>query len=262
MNLLVCKEEWRISNSNRFYIDDRQRIEHICKILNKPEGSRLKAGLIDHSLGKWIIDTISPDRIEGTYKPILKPKPRFPEVHILLAINRPPTVRKILQLAGTWGVASIQFFISKNSRKEYLTSPVWKKDEIESELIEGMEQGKNIFLPKISFDFVNRPETILSEKLKQTEFQFRLILDRKGQTLPRIVEDRKTHSNFGIFSIENPIRILVAIGPESGFVRTEIDFWKRNGFTDLNLSTNVLRTETAVAFLLARLEERSLFLKS
>ncbi|PJZ58405.1 16S rRNA (uracil(1498)-N(3))-methyltransferase [Leptospira barantonii] len=262
MNLLVCKEEWRISNSNRFSINDPRKIEHICKILNKGEGARLKAGLIDRSLGRFVIEEILPDRILGTYKPILKPKPRFPEVHILLAINRPPTVRKILQLAGTWGVTSIVFLISKNSRKEYLTSPVWKKNEIESELIEGMEQGKNIFLPKVSFDFVNRPETILQEKLKETDFVFRLILDRKGQTLPQIVEDSKSHSSSGIFSKENPVRILVAIGPESGFVRSEIDFWKRNGFTDLNLSTQVLRTETAVAFLLARLEEKSLFLKT
>lgn len=250
--------------------------------MNKREGSRLKAGLIDSSLGRFVIEKIRSDRILGTYKPILAPKPRFPEVHILLAINRPPTVRKILQLAGTWGVASIRFFISKNSRKEYLTSPVWNRSEIESELIEGMEQGKNIFLPKVSCDFENRPETILLEKSKETDFTFRLILDRKGLTLPQIVERQnsssaaitantavdsadltlKSHSDLRIFEKENPIRILVAIGPESGFVRNEIDFWKRNGFTDLNLSTQVLRTETAVAFLLARLEEKSLFLKS
>ncbi|EMO78395.1 RNA methyltransferase, RsmE domain protein [Leptospira kirschneri str. 200801925] len=54
-------------------------------------------------------------------------------------------------------------------------------------------------------------------------------------------------------------RILAAIGPESGFVPNEIDFWKRFGFKKLNLSDRVLRTETAFAFLLARLEEKILF---
>ncbi|EMO64406.1 RNA methyltransferase, RsmE domain protein [Leptospira borgpetersenii serovar Pomona str. 200901868] len=57
-------------------------------------------------------------------------------------------------------------------------------------------------------------------------------------------------------------QVLVAIGPESGFVRNEIDFWKRFGFKKLNLSSRVLRTETAVAFLLSRLEEKNLFLKT
>ncbi|EMO58313.1 RNA methyltransferase, RsmE domain protein [Leptospira santarosai str. CBC1416] len=57
-------------------------------------------------------------------------------------------------------------------------------------------------------------------------------------------------------------QILVAIGPESGFVRNEIDFWKSFDFKKLNLSNRVLRTETAVAFLLARLEEKNLFLKT
>ncbi|EMY77660.1 RNA methyltransferase, RsmE family [Leptospira weilii serovar Ranarum str. ICFT] len=259
MNLLICKEEWRIAKSNRFSINDPDKIRHICNILNKREGTRLKAGLINKSLGKLVLEEMDSEKIIGTYKPILTPKSRFPEVHILLAINRPPTVRKILQLAGTWGIASIHFFISKNSRKEYLTSPVWRPDEIESELIEGMEQGKNIFLPKVRFDFKNSTETVLEEKLKEFEFTFRFVLDRKGFTLPEIVENKKSDSNFGMSS---STRILVAVGPESGFVRNEIDFWKRFDFKTLNLSTRVLRTETAVAFFLARLEEKNLFLKS
>ncbi|EMO44545.1 16S rRNA (uracil(1498)-N(3))-methyltransferase [Leptospira santarosai] len=260
MNLLICKEEWRIPKSNRFSIRDPKKIQHICNILNKQEGARLKAGIIDTSLGKFILETIEPNRIVGIYKPILVPIPRFPEVHILLAINRPPTVRKILQLAGTWGVDSIHFFVSRNSRKEYLTSPIWNSVEIESELLKGMEQGKNIFLPKIHFDFKNRVETILQEKLKKGDFAFRFVLDRRGTTLPQIVEEKKSDSNFDMSS-KSP-QILVAIGPESGFVRNEIDFWKSFDFKKLNLSNRVLRTETAVAFLLARLEEKNLFLKT
>ncbi|ALO25437.1 MULTISPECIES: 16S rRNA (uracil(1498)-N(3))-methyltransferase [Leptospira] len=260
MNLLICKEEWRIAKSNRFSIQDPQKIQHICNILNKREGARLKAGLIDASLGKFILEKIESNRIVGIYKPILVPIPRFPEVHILLAINRPPTVRKILQLAGTWGVSSIHFFVSRNSRREYLTSPVWNSTEIESELLEGMEQGKNIFLPKIHFDFKNRSETILLEKFKKVDFTFRFVLDRRGATLPQIIEEKKSDSNFGMPS-KTP-QVLVAIGPESGFVRNEIDFWKHFGFKELNLSSRVLRTETAVAFLLSRLEEKNLFLKT
>ncbi|WP_061218637.1 16S rRNA (uracil(1498)-N(3))-methyltransferase [Leptospira weilii] len=260
MNLLICKEEWRIAKSNRFSIQDPEKIQHICNILNKREGARLKAGLIDTSLGKFILEKIESNRIVGIYKPILVPTPRFPEVHILLAINRPPTVRKILQLAGTWGVSSIHFFVSRNSRREYLTSPVWNSIEIESELLKGMEQGKNIFLPKIHFDFKNRLETVLQEKFKKIGFTFRFVLDRRGTTLPQIIEEKKSDLNFEIPS-RTP-QVFVAIGPESGFVRNEIDLWKRFDFKELNLSSQVLRTETAVAFLLARLEEKNLFLKA
>ncbi|EMO04795.1 RNA methyltransferase domain protein, partial [Leptospira interrogans serovar Icterohaemorrhagiae str. Verdun HP] len=129
--------------------------------MNKREGDRLKAGLIDTDLGQFFLEKINKNQIVGIYKPILVPRPRFPEVHILMAINRPPTIRKILQLAGTWGVTSIHFFISKNSRKDYLTSPIWNQNEIESELLEGMEQGKDIFLPKVCFDLQNQIENIL-----------------------------------------------------------------------------------------------------
>ncbi|AOP33935.1 16S rRNA (uracil(1498)-N(3))-methyltransferase [Leptospira tipperaryensis] len=256
MNLLICKEEWRIGNSNRFRIIDPIKIKHILEILHKGVGDRLKAGIVDQSLGQWLIEELGPKEIVGTFKPILRPKPRFPEVHILLAINRPPTVRKILELAGTWGVGGIRFFLTKNSRKDYLTSPVWKPDEIEKELLEGMEQGKNIFLPKVELDFQNDPKTILLETLKNQNFNFRFLLDRKGKSITQISEEWK---NKNLEYSEN--RILVAIGPESGFVKKEIDFWKENRFESVNVSGRVLRTETAVAFLLSRLEEESLFKK-
>ncbi|RHX79124.1 16S rRNA (uracil(1498)-N(3))-methyltransferase [Leptospira yasudae] len=258
MNLLICKEEWRIENSNRFSVNDPQRIEHIFKILNKQPGDRLKAGLLDKSLGLLKIEEIGPKTLIGTYKPILIPKPRFPEVHLLIAVNRPPTVRKILQLAGTWGVTTVRFFLSKNARKEYLTSPIWNRNEIESELVEGMEQGKNIFLPKVRWDFEKRTNAVLEETLSAGEFGFRWILDRKGDSPSKITRERKSHAEF---RMDSPLKILAAIGPESGFIKSEIDFWKEKEFQTVHLSSRVLRTETAVAFLLARLEESELFLE-
>ncbi|TGM60023.1 RsmE family RNA methyltransferase [Leptospira adleri] len=254
MNLLICKEEWRIANSNRFRITDPIRIKHISEILKKRIGDRIKAGIVNQSLGQWLIEESNSHEIVGTYKPILKPKRRFPEVRILLAVNRPPTVRKILELSGTWGVSEIRFFLSKNSRKDYLTSPVWKSEEMEKELWEGMEQGKNIFLPKVHLDFQNRPETIPLETEKNGNFPFRFLLDRKGKSIVRIFENRKNknfeYSNFGI---------LAAIGPESGFVKKEVELFQKHGFENVTVSSRVLRTETAVAFLLSRLEEVSLF---
>lgn len=254
MNLLICKEEWRIAGSDRFRINDPIKIKHISEILKKRIGDRLKAGIVNQSLGQWLIEESNSDEIVGTYKPILKPKRRFPEVQLLLAVNRPPTVRKILELAGTWGVAEIRFFLSKNSRKDYLTSPVWKSEEIEKELWEGMEQGKNIFLPKVHLDFQNRIETILLETEKSGNFNFRFLLDRKGKSIVRIFEESKNRN----FEYSN-FRILVAIGPESGFVKKEADLFKEHGLESITVSSRVLRTETAVAFLLSRLEEDSLF---
>ncbi|RHX86553.1 16S rRNA (uracil(1498)-N(3))-methyltransferase [Leptospira stimsonii] len=256
MNLLICKEEWRIGNSNRFRIVDPIKVKHISEILHKRVGDRLKAGIINESLGQLLIEESNSKEILGTYKTILKPKPRFPEVQILLAVNRPPTVRKILELAGTWGIDGIRFFLSKNSRKEYLTSPVWKPEEIEKELIEGMEQGKNIFLPKVELDFKNSLETILSEMETKQNVHFRFLLDRKGKSISRIIEEY--HSKNTEYS---HIRMFVAIGPESGFVKKEVDFWKGNHFESVSVSDKILRTETAVAFLLSRLEEESLFKK-
>lgn len=253
MNLLLCKNEWRIGNGDRFLIEEPKRISHILKILNKKPGDKIKAGLINESLGFFVLEEISNSGLTGRYRPLLRPKRRVPEVDLLIAINRPPTVRKILQLAGTWGVRSITFFPTKNSRREYLTSPVWKREETETELIEGMEQGKNVFLPEIKIEFRKNAETLFSQYETESRFSHSFVLDRKGNSLSSILAET------GIGSGRSPDddssrSFLFVIGPESGLVPEEFGFWKRKGFSGIRVSKRILRTETAVAFLLSQLE--------
>ncbi len=48
-------------------------------------------------------------------------------------------------------------------------------------------------------------------------------------------------------------RVLVAVGPEGGWTDDEVDRLEAHGFARLSLGSRILRTDTAVIALLARL---------
>lgn len=211
--------------------------------------------MLNESLGVFVLEEISSSSIVGRYRPLFRPRPRVFEVNLLLAVNRPPTVRKILQLAGTWGIASITFFLAKNSRREYLTSPVWKREEMEAELIEGMEQGKNVFFPVVKTEFRNDTRSLLSELETERKCSQSFVLDRKGDSLYSVLSKNGIFTTLGPGRDIDPIgSFLFVLGPESGLVPEELDFWKKRGFSGIRVSKRVLRTETALAFLLSQLE--------
>jgi len=47
--------------------------------------------------------------------------------------------------------------------------------------------------------------------------------------------------------------VVLAIGPEGGFIDREVETFRDIGFTEVSLGPRVLRVETAVAFLVGRL---------
>jgi 16S rRNA (uracil1498-N3)-methyltransferase len=47
--------------------------------------------------------------------------------------------------------------------------------------------------------------------------------------------------------------VVLAIGPEGGFIDREVETFRDIGFTEISLGPRILRVETALAFLIGRL---------
>lgn len=47
--------------------------------------------------------------------------------------------------------------------------------------------------------------------------------------------------------------VVLAIGPEGGFIEKEIDTFRAIGFTPISVGRRILRVETALPYLIARL---------
>lgn len=232
MNLLILENSEHIQNQS--YILTGRKKDHLINHLNVLPGQRLKAGLVNHSLGEAIIQTILPNKIfiDYTVNEVIKLQ-KTQNFAIFFAFQRPQTIKKILHLAGCAGLNQINFFISAKSQKSYSTSPVWLYNNIHEELIKGMEQCGNILLPTVK---------ILDTQPDFTQFNLKILLDTKG----RFIKEK-------LFGVDGTDTAIV-VGPEAGFRANEIDNYLANGFIQLKLSKLMLRTEFALAYLLARIE--------
>ncbi|EIE01531.1 RsmE family RNA methyltransferase [Leptospira licerasiae] len=245
MNYLILDPSQKI-HSGEFKISNQGRINHILKVLQKREGDRIKAGLLDTSLGIFKIRKLSPDGILGSYTEILKPKRRSPSIHLILSVQRPPTVEKILELAGVWGVQSLEFRLASLSRTEYLTSPIWKEENIREKLILGMEQGGNVFFPKWELGFVPpgkkssfQKKGSISEIINSSRKFF--YLDKKGRSIQEFLPlDEKEY--------------CILVGPEPGWTKAELEIFRKSNIPGVRLSSSVLRSEQAVSFFLSQWE--------
>lgn len=236
MNLLLLLEANRISE-DQFMITEPDRIEVIQNLVSGKNLRTLKAGVEGQTQGVFSITSISSQKILGKYRPIVHSRRRKPEVHLHLALQRPQTVKKILQLSGMVQVKSLSFFISEKAQKSYLTSPIWKMEEMAKQLRTGMEQGKNIFIPEL------HPMCLHWEELQDQLCKTRFLLDRKGK-------------RFSEIELQAPCQEMsLVIGPESGFIPKEIGRLKEWGCVPIQVSDFVLRTEIALSFALAQIHQ-------
>ncbi|EQA37140.1 RNA methyltransferase, RsmE family [Leptospira inadai serovar Lyme str. 10] len=253
MNILLLSRE-NETEDKKYKISDPIRINHISNILNKNPSDSIKAGILNESLGKFKIVHLDPRCILGKYVKIIVPKRRTPSLSLFSAVQRPPTVEKILHLAGTWGIESIEFYATDLSRNEYLTSPIWKSENFRVELRLGMEQGWNVFEPSVSlgFSIPSAKERIVSKaKFYDVlpDFSGSLFyLDRKGDTLESLLSTRTNIPDAGFL-----------LGPEPGWSKKERKRFRELGASPIKVSSAILRSENALAFLLAQWE---LILKS
>lgn len=222
MNIVLFKEE----QQEYILSADDYRYKHIKNVLTLSAGNNLKAGVINGKKGLAEILSVSDERI------ILKADfredgNRTIPVDLLVGHPRPPAARRIIKDCTSFAVRSISFFCAVNSEKSYMQSSLWKKEEYKKALLEGAEQGGHCYIPQLNVyyslnDFFNKND--INNKIK--------ICFNKSD-------------NLNDFTYAEKGDTLAAIGPERGWVDSEIELLGTNGFQFLSLGDTILRTETA-----------------
>ncbi|MCE9501132.1 MAG: RNA methyltransferase, partial [Leptospira sp.] len=204
MNLLILKNSDQ-SDLNKFKLNDRRAV-HIIQILKSKPGDVLRAGILNESKGNFTVTDIDANTniVSGIYTQDQSTKVRdestFNEIHIISALQRPQTVKKILQICATIGVEKITFFVSDKSEKSYLNSPVWMEENIEKEIILGLEQGKKVHAPHVT---LLKSKSMIPDYISEP---VRFILDPEGDSFWGSSE-----------LIQNNGSICILLGPEPGF---------------------------------------------
>ncbi|HEY7773203.1 MAG TPA: 16S rRNA (uracil(1498)-N(3))-methyltransferase [Marinagarivorans sp.] len=234
MNLLLLHENDKNHNGHITLQD--YRAEHIIKILQLPVGHRLTVGQINGDIGTAIIHAISDNTV--TLRDIsttLAPPPQL-DVELILALPRPRMLQRSLQTIATMGVKKLHLVHTMRVEKSFWQTPLLKPEAIREQLVLGLEQAKATQIPHI----------VLHTKWRNFI----------AEQLPLMADKQKIVAHPGDYPAAGtlpPKATVLAIGPEGGFTQHEVDELLSHAFKPVQLGGRILRVETAVPVLLAKL---------
>ncbi len=234
MNIILIEKKDFIKNDATALIDDR-RFSHISKILKPSLGTQFKCGEIGGKMGSGIVSKITDSSIEIDVDLNEEP-PKKAEIDLVVALPRPQFLKRIIQSAVSMGVPNIFFIHSERVEKSYWQTPLLNKDSLREQMLLGLEQAGDTILPSVTLCRFFKPFV--------------------EDTVPGIIKDRTAilahpYSN-NQCSQNTSGPVILAIGPEGGFLPYEVDKLTKAGFLPVTMGHRILKTETAVVALIAK----------
>ncbi len=234
MNLLLLDEPDFVS-ADRVLLRGR-RLQHMREIHQANPGDSLRVGLIGGLMGSGRILSLTAQQAELEVSLDQPPPPKLP-LTLLLAMPRPKMLRRILQHCATLGVAQIVLLNSYRVEKSFWQTPFLQPDSIRENLLLGLEQARDTVLPELHIE--KRFKPFVEDRLPELLGDSLGLVAHPGDypPCPRAVDGAVT----------------LAIGPEGGWIAYEVDKLIEAGLQPVQLGQRILRVETAVTALIARL---------
>ncbi|KFH05542.1 RNA methyltransferase [Toxoplasma gondii VAND] len=128
--------------------------QHCFSVLKVQVGSSLKVGVFNGGICSANVVAVNQHPLsvqihlerDIAREPSASPAPL---IDLLLAIPRPKTLDKILQVSATLGVGRLLLVCSERVEKGYLSSPKLSRENIEKQLQTGLEQGVSTRVPEV-----------------------------------------------------------------------------------------------------------------
>jgi RsmE family RNA methyltransferase len=234
MNLLLLEEADFIA-ADRVVLRDR-RLTHMQEVHRSEVGDRLRVGRINGLMGS--AELLRLEAGEAELRVILdQPPPAKMPLTLVLALPRPKMLRRVFQTVATMGVPKVILVNSYRVEKSFWQTPFLEPEAIREQLILGLEQARDTVLPEIIIE--KRFKPFVEDRLPAITDGTLGLVGHPGNypPCPRALSEPVT----------------LAIGPEGGWIPYEIDLLARSGLQPVQLGERILRVETAVTALLARL---------
>lgn len=240
MNCLIIRPEELVSSSEACLAG--ARCEHALVAHELKEGLTVRAAVLDGKRGSAKVISISASKICLSLLLSEDALPRIPIVWIV-AVARPQTTKKVLQLAATLGIEELHLIRTSQVVKSYLQSPVLEPQNLETEILKGLEQSGDSRAPRVTLHRFFKP--FIQESLPALRASF-------PQAQCVIADTRASGGN--------PCRpkttqsCILAVGPESGWSEDEVRQFGEQGFTAISLGERFLRVDTACIYATAAIE--------
>lgn len=234
MNLILLEDRDFISQNRVRFTDDRCR--HIDRVIGAKPGDSLVCGKKNSKMGTGLILSMARDTIEMAVRLDQDPPAPLP-LTLVLALPRPKMLKRILQSLASLGVKDIFLINSRRVEKSFWDSSVLSQTQIQRHLDLGLCQARDTIVPRVHLKRFFSP--FVKEELPElSRGKKRIFAHPKGQTVCPVGLNCDT---------------VLVIGPEGGFIDLEVATLVDQGFEPMTMGLRILRVETAVTALVARL---------
>lgn len=236
MNLLLVEPaEVRPDHTLVLPPGDR-RAEHLRKVIGLQIAQTVRAGIVGAGVGTAVLISDDGSGMCLALTITLPAPPPLP-VELVLAMPRPKVLTRVIETAAAFAVTRIDLTNAWRVDKSYLASPRLAPAALAYAVRFGAEQGATTHEPPIAI-----------------HDRFMGLLDARwpagGPAGTRLV------AHPGAPPLEDayaPGPLVLAIGPEGGWIQRELDTFVERGFRPVSLGAPILRVETAVAAALGQL---------
>lgn len=215
--------------------------DHLRDVLKVETGQTVKIGVVDGSIGIGTVGSVDRDGV--TMHCVFGGKPPPPRIDLLLALPRPKVLKRLWAPLASLGVGRIILTNAEKVERNYFDTHWLLPEFYRPLLIEGLQQAGDTHLPKVTICRRLRP-FVADELPRMFPSELRLVADPAGEKRIAAVD------------LQAGQRVLVAVGPEGGWIPFELDLLKAVGFRAVRLGSRILRTDIACIALLAMVQDQ------
>jgi 16S rRNA (uracil1498-N3)-methyltransferase len=243
MNLIILTDSDRLAETS-FRLTDH-RADHIRTILKAGVGDTIEVGLLNGPQGRARVESVDSTQVVlqcDAWHDIPK---LGPEIDLICALPRPQTLKKVLITSAMMGVRSLHLIRANRVEKSYFQSPLIQPEQQLSYLVEGLAQGKLTRLPLVN----------VHERFRQFFEDDLSLMSADASVKPlRLLCDSETNNRLDQVFDPAVKEMIVAVGPEGGWVPFELELMHGFGFRSFTLGRWTLRVEHAVTAALSQIE--------
>ncbi|WP_166358143.1 16S rRNA (uracil(1498)-N(3))-methyltransferase [Pseudomonas akapageensis] len=234
MNLLLL-EQADFTAADRVVLRDR-RLTHMQEVHRCAVGDSLRVGQLGGLMGRAQVLRLEDHEAELQVSLDQPPPAKLP-LTLVLALPRPKMLRRVLQTVAAMGVPRLVLVNSYRVEKSFWQTPFLEPEALREQLVLGLEQARDSILPEVIIE--KRFKPFVEDRLPAIAADTLGLIGHPGDypTCPR--------------GLDEPVTL--AIGPEGGWIPYEVDLLTKAGLQPVQLGERILRVETAVPALLARL---------
>ena len=233
MNIVLLDP--RQTESELWNITASRQIEHLKTHVGVQVGDTLKVGIREGK--RYFTEIVEITEHSIRVKPLQEESiPEKLPVTLVVAMPRPKVLRRLMMDAVTMGVEKLILIHSYRVDKSYWQTPFLQ--QIDHYITLGLEQAGDTIAPQVEIYKRFKPftEDILPALINENCSAY-VAHPYTTEKMP--------------FAIEHSC--IVLIGPEGGFIPYEVDLLIKNGCQAVSLGNRILRTETAISYVLGRL---------